>query len=155
MTTTQSKPKRTSLVKAAAWSAAVEIAVIISNVITIIKWQIPFTAEDYRTFIPIPILISLVPLLAMGVILVLSINQTKNADKEDELSKQNRFKAGYITKYVLAITVIITIWVIRDFSFAFTEDVISNLMNLPLIIFAFAEATQNIVFIILEKRGLE
>lgn len=155
MTTTKNELSKTSLVKVAAWSAAVEIAVIISNVVSLIKMQIPFSAEDYRTFIPIPTLFSLIPLLAIILLSVLSVIQTKNADKEDELSKQNRYKAGYITKYVLAIATIVLICSIKDFSFAFNEDLFSGLIYLPLTIFVFGEATENIVFIILEKRGLE
>ena len=155
MTTKTIKTQKTSVVKQAAWNAVLDVALIITNTFDLIKNQITFGPEDYQTLIPIPMLLSLITLLLMIGVLIIAVNKTKNAEKDDELSKLHRYKAGYISKYVLVLTVIIAIWIIKDFSFAFTEDFFGNLMNLPLIILMFAEFVENITFIILEKRSLE
>ncbi len=153
-TQTLSKPKRTSLVKNAAWSAVLEATLVLINIIMFIKNQIIFTAEDYLAPVPLPLFISSASFILLLIIGILSIVQTKNTEKEDELSSLNRYKAGYISKYICIIALIATIWYIHDFGFAFTGDFVDNL-RLPITIFMFSRLVENIIFIILEKCNLE
>ncbi|MBQ8821286.1 MAG: hypothetical protein IJZ82_01455 [Lachnospiraceae bacterium] len=161
---TTSKPKKTSLVKQAAWSAVLDAAFVLNNIVLLIKHQMTFTAEDYATLIPIPMLISLISLVLLVAIVILTFRQTKNPEREDELSKLNHFKAGYISKYICVLLFIIAVWVIKDFRFAFTGafqadmDLFTYIMDniyLPSIILGVALFVENITFIVLEKHGLE
>lgn len=153
-TGTIKKSKKTSLVKNAAWSAALEATLVILSIIMFIKNQMVFTAEDYAAPIPLPLFISSASVVLLIIIGILTIAQTKNTEKGDELSAQNKYKAGYISKYVCVIVLTAAIWHIHDFSFAFTGDFIDNL-RLPIAIFMFSQLVENIIFIILEKCNLE
>lgn len=153
-TQTLNKPKRTSLVKNAVWSAILEATLVFINIIVFIKNQIIFTAEDYLAPVPLPLFISSASLILLIIIGLLSLTQTKNTEKEDELSSLNRYKAGYISKYICIIALTAAIWHIHDLSFAFTGDFVDNL-RLPITIFMFSRFVENIIFIILEKCNLE
>lgn len=153
-TGTMNKPKKTSLVKNAAWSAILEATLVVINIVMFIKNQIIFTAEDYLAPVPLPLFISSASSILLIIIAILAIAQTKNTEKGDELSSRNKYKAGYISKYVCVIVLTAVIWHIHDFSFAFTGDFIDNL-RLPITIFMFSQLVENIIFIILEKCNLE
>ncbi|MBQ7918477.1 MAG: hypothetical protein IJ324_00845 [Lachnospiraceae bacterium] len=155
MTTTKAKPKKASKVKQAAWAAVLDAAVIASNLTLIAKEQMIFTAEDYLAPLPLPIMIPMITLILLVIICILTISQTKNAEKDDELSKLNRYKAGYLSQYIFIAIIIILIWNIQDFRFAFTEDPVDNFLRIPIIFVMLAQFIENITFIILEKRGLE
>ncbi len=147
--------KKTSIANNSAWMAVLHAAIILSQTILIIKRQITFTSEDFLGPIYIPLLISIICLIFLIVIAILAFKQSKHKEKEDELANQNRYKAGYISKYILTFVIIIAIFFIKDFRFAFTGDFIDNIITLPLIIFCFSEFVQHIVFIFLEKYNLE
>ncbi|MBP3351580.1 MAG: hypothetical protein J6L65_04165 [Lachnospiraceae bacterium] len=146
--------KKPSLVKQAAWMAVLNGVVALSQIAILIKRQIPFTAEDYLAPVPVPILISLLSLIALVVTAGLTIFFTHGTEKEDELSKLHRYKAGYISKYIFLILIIAVIWIIKDFRFAFPGDFIDGI-SLPLAIFMLPLCIENIIFIILEKHNLE
>ena len=78
----------------------------------------------------------------------------KYTEKDDELSKLHRYKAGYISKYITAALFFIVLLVVKDFSFAFTGDFIDDL-SLPIIILITGELISDITFIILEKFQLD
>lgn len=146
--------KKPSLVKQAAWLAVLNGVVALSQIVILIKRQIPFTAEDYLAPVPVPILISLLSLIALVVTAGLTIFFTHGSEKDDELSKLHRYKAGYISKYICLALIIAIIWIIKDFRFAFPGNFMDGI-NLPLAIFTLALCVENIVFIILEKCNLE
>lgn len=146
--------KKPSLVKQAAWLAILNGVVALSQIVILIKRQIPFTAEDYLAPVPVPILISLLSLIALVVTAGLTIFFTHGSEKDDELSKLHRYKAGYISKYICLALIIAIIWIIKDFRFAFPGNFMDGI-NLPLAIFTLALCVENIVFIILEKCNLE
>lgn len=150
METTKTKRTKTSIVGNAAWVAALDAATVISQIVILIKRQINFAAEDYLTPIPIPILMTAIPLIVMILLLIVTIVNAIKTEKEDELSKINRYKAGYISKYVCLGVIIIGICIIKNFEFAFQGDFIDNI-SLPIVIFAFEQFVENITFIILEK----
>lgn len=154
METEKNKQPKTSLVKQAAWLAVLDAACIISTLILIIKNQITFTAEDYAAPIPTPMLLSLVSLFLLVGLFLVSIQQTKNREHEDELSTLNRYKAGHLAKYICVIAIAAIIWLIQDFRFAFCGDFLDNL-RLPFIFIIFSQLVENIAFIILEKTNLE
>lgn len=153
-TTEKSKRKKPSLVRQAVCLAVLDAVVALSQIAILIKRQIPFTAEDYMAPVPMPILISLLSLIALVVTAVLTIIFTHGTEKEDELAKLHRYKAGYISKYICLALIIAVIWIIKDFSFAFPEYFMDGI-NLPLAIFTLALCVENIIFIILEKCNLE
>ena len=153
-TKTMNNLKKTSLVKNAAWSAVLEVTLVVISIIMFIKNQMVFTAEDYAAPIPLPLFISTASAVLLIIIGILAIAQTKNTEKGDELSARNKYKAGYISKYICIIALTAAIWHIHDFSFAFTGDFIDNL-RLPIAIFMFSQLVENIIFIILEKCNLE
>ncbi|MBE5876238.1 MAG: hypothetical protein E7290_05070 [Lachnospiraceae bacterium] len=153
-TQTLNRPKKTSLVKSAAWNIASETILIMTYLYLLIKEQIDFTPEEFLTLYPTFRLISFLNITLLIVTLILMIVHTCNADKHDELSKLHKYKAGYLSKYICIVCIALAIWFIKDFNFAFTNNFFDNLRIL-FVIFFFSQLVENIIFIILEKCNLE
>ena len=90
----------------------------------------------------------------MAFILIYSAIIDSHTEKDDELSLLHKYKAGYIGKTVSAFIFAIVVFIVKDFSFAFTGDFFDRLC-LPIIIIIASELISNITFIILEKFQLD
>lgn len=148
------KPQKSSLVKSAVWSAILDFFIILIHLYLLLKPNLTFIPDNYLSNAIISIGICFIFIILMIVVLILAISQTWNTEKQDELSKLHKYKAGYISRYICIICIIVAICIIKDFRFAFTDDYFDN-MRIPFVIFFFAQLVENIIFIILEKFNLE
>lgn len=127
-----------------------------TSTLTIIKRHIPFTPEDYTAPISVPVLMNTISLILLIAVGTLFIYNGISAEKEDELSRLNQYKAGNISLYIFLFTIIPVIYLIKDFEFAMIGLYPGDVdINLGLIIIGYTLLCQNIIFIILEKRNLE
>ncbi len=152
--TTMNKPKKTSLVNNALWSSILDIFIILIHLFLLLKPHLTFVPNNYLADTMVSMSISFIFILLLSIIIILAISQTRNLEKQDELSKLHKYKAGYISKYICIVCAIAAIWLIKDFSFAFSDDYFDNI-RIPFIIFFFSQLVENISFIILEKCNLE
>ncbi len=148
------KPKKASLVKNAAWSVASEILLIFIYLFLLLKPKLIFIPNDYLAdaLVSMAACISLV--IFAIIYAIVAISQTWHTEKQDEMSKLHKYKAGYISKYICIVAIVIAVWIIKDFSFAFTGDLFTKISPI-IIVYAFSQLTENIIFIILEKCNLE
>lgn len=80
------------------------------------------------------------------------MKQYRNRETTDELADLNKYKAGYITKYISIFMVAIIILLVKDFNLILQEDIVGNVLSVLVICLSFTELIHNIVFIILEKK---
>ncbi|MBQ6696318.1 MAG: hypothetical protein IJN16_06410 [Lachnospiraceae bacterium] len=153
-TSEKNKHQKPSLVRKAVWLAILDAVVALSQIVILMKRQFPFTAEDYLAPVPVPLLISLLSLIALIVTAILTLLFSFGAEKEDELSTLHRYQAGYISKYICIGLIIAVIWIIKDFTFAFRTGIMDGI-GLSVAILMLSCCVENIIFIILEKRNLE
>ncbi|MBQ7776028.1 MAG: DUF2178 domain-containing protein [Lachnospiraceae bacterium] len=154
MTTETTINKKTSLAKCAFWHAMLWGTILLVNLINFFVGQTVITAENYATLIPIRHTIRFTCIVILLIILILFIKRSSNPEKEDELAKLNKYKASHISFYIFIVAIIATIYIIKNFEFAFVGDFMDN-TNLGLIIWAFSQILYNIVFIFVERDNLE
>ena len=149
------KTKKHSQLKNALLSCIADLVIITTQVALIIKRQIPFNIETYNpsTFYIGTILCILFFIASIIFAIYLTHFQIRT-EKDDELSKLHRYRAGCISKYISVLIFAIVVFIVKDFSFAFTGDFIDGL-SLPIIIIITSELISNITFIILEKFQLD
>lgn len=148
------KPRKTSLVKNAAWSIASEIFIIIIYLYLLFKPRFVFIPSNPMANSLAHIIAGLALIIFEILFVCLSFSQTRNVENQDELSKFHKYKAGYISRNVCLIAIFIAILLIKDYSFMQGGDIFAKISP-AVIIFAFARLVENITFIILEKCNLE
>lgn len=121
------------------------------------RWQ-EQNSPKIEAFNPIAVTLEIIVLIIILLVLlgffIYSINISNNTEKDDELSKLHKYKAGYIGNTITTILFALAVYFIKDFSFAFLGDSIQN-WGLPLLIIAISSLITNITFIILEKFQLD
>lgn len=155
---TKVKTKKHSQITKTIVNCISDIMIIGANIGLIIIHQKKQEPYDMNTFDPIAnklqIILLLIMVLAMAFILIYSAIIDSHTEKDDELSLLHKYKAGYIGKTVSAFIFAIVVFIVKDFSFAFTGDFFDRLC-LPIIIIIASELISNITFIILEKFQLD
>ena len=144
-----------SQIKSAVYSCIIDLSIIATQIGVIIERQQPVNIETYnsKNFFISSILTLLFLIVEFFLVVGIMVFR-KYTEKDDELSKLHRYKAGYISKYITAALFFIVLLVVKDFSFAFTGDFIDDL-SLPIIILITGELISDITFIILEKFQLD
>ncbi len=144
-----------SQIKSAVYGCIIDLSIIATQIGLIIKHQQPVNIETYNPnkFFVSSMLTLLFLIIEFFLVVGIFIFR-KYTEKDDELSKLHRYKAGYISKYITAALFAIVFLVVKDFSFAFTGDFIDDL-SLPIIILITGELISDITFIILEKFQLD
>lgn len=156
MTKEKTITKKTSLIQHAWGIIILNAALLLTNFISIglNHPRLTVTAENYATLIPIRHTINIFCIIILLAALILSIKQSINHEKEDELARLHRYKAGYISLYIFLLAVIVVIYAVKNFEPAFTGDFLDNI-DVAYMLFAFSQCVENIVFIYLEKHNLE
>lgn len=154
MITMLTSAKKTSLTQRAFWIALFNGTLLLINLINLLLNQSTITSENYATLIPLRHTIRISCIILLIVVLILSVKQTMHSDKEDELAKLHRYKAGYISLYIFLFAVIFLIYTVKNFESAFISDPYGN-ANVGFMLYSFSQCIENIVFIYLEKRSLE
>lgn len=139
-----------SLSKYAFYSCLLYITLFLSQIYLVVKNTIAF-GPLFIGPVYLPLAISALILILLVAVTVLTIRKSRRKDCTDELADLHRYKAGYITKYIFGLILILTIAGIKDFSPFFTEGFISNLIRIFIILLSLWEFIENLVFIILEK----
>lgn len=153
--TTNAKIKKHSQFKNAVFSCIYDLFIIGSQVGLIIKRNQPFNIETYNpNNYYISTILCIIFIIATICSLVCIVRFAQHTEKDDELSKLHRYKAGCISHHITAILFAIVVFFVKDFSFAFTGDFIDGL-SLPIIILMTCSFISNITFIILEKFQLD
>ncbi len=148
------KKKKVSLVRCAVYRIISNLLILATQSYFILRPKI-FPGPVYVGQIYLPLLISILILILFVGVSVFTIKQNCNKEKVDELASLNRFKAGYVTKYIMAFLVIFAIIVVKDFNIIFTDDTVGNVITILLIVMCTTELIEDIIFIILEKRNVE
>jgi heme/copper-type cytochrome/quinol oxidase subunit 2 len=121
------------------------------------RWQ-EHNNPKIEAYTPVAIALEIiVPIIILFVLLgffIYSADISSNTEKDDELSKLHKYKAGNISNTITTILFALVVYFIRDFSFAFLGDFIQN-WGLPLLIITISSLITNITFIILEKFQLD
>ncbi len=156
MTNLTTTAPKTPLTKRAFWLVILNATLLSTHLIRYIL-RLPCltaTAANYATLIPIRQAIGILCIIVLLAVLILSVIQAGNPEKEDELAKLHRYKAGYISFYILLFAVIFLIYSVKNFEPALIGDFIDN-ANIAIMFLAFSQCLENIVFIYLEKHSLE
>lgn len=153
-TQTINTTKKTSLVKYAAWSIALEITLIFSYLFLIFRKQWNPTPDEFMAFYPISQSISAINMILLLIFLFISIRQACNLEKQDELSRLHKYKAGYFSHRIVIFLIIIALCVAKEYGFSFTNGFSTTSYIAFIILFA-SQLVENIIFIILEKFSTE
>lgn len=152
------KTKNHSQITRAITNCIVDMICIVCNIGIIIihqKQKEPYHVETFDIFShTIQTILILIILLALIFIHIFSSNINSHTEKDDELSLLHKYKAGYISKTISAFIFAIVIFIVKDFSFAFTGDFI-DFWGIPAIIIITSDLISSITFIILEKFQLD
>lgn len=154
MQNTKSTAKKIPLTKTAIYKIILNTFILLIQAGIIVKHTLPNT-PFFLGPIYVPLLISTITLIVYIVFFVFYLRKLKNTEKIDELAEQHRYKAGFITKYILIIIIILAILLIKDFSILLTNDTVGNILSIYLIVFSLSEIIEEITFLILEKKDLE
>ena len=146
----KSKSSTISLTKYAAYSCVLNFTIFLT--------QIYLVTNDYISFIPkyigpvfMPLVICLIMFLLIIGIFIFTTIQGRKRECRDELADLNRYKAGSITKFIFGSIMIFTVVIVKDFSVILTDNFVTNIMSIFVILLTLWEFIENIVFIILEK----
>ena len=154
MQNTKSTVKKVPLTKTAIYKIILNTFILVMQVGIIVKHTLP-DAPIFIGPIYVPLVISTITLIVYIAFFIFYLKKLKNTEKIDELAKQHRYKAGFITKYILIIIIILAILLVKDFSILLTDDTVGNILSIYLIVFSLSEIIEEITFLILEKKGLE
>lgn len=143
--------KKVSLVRYSVYSIGLYVTILLGQFYIIIKNILP-SAPIYIGPIYLPLLMSVIMLLLLIAVGVLMMKQYRNREVTDELADLNKYKAGYIAKYISIFVIAIIILLVKDFNLILKEDVVGNVLSVFIISLSFTELVHNIVFIILEKK---
>lgn len=143
--------QKISLVRYSIYSIGLYLTILLGQFYIIIKNILP-SAPIYIGPIYLPLFISVILLLLLIVAGVIMMKQYQNREATDELADLNKYKAGYITKYISMFMCVITILLVKDFGLLLKEDIVGNALSVFIICLSFTELIHNIVFIILEKK---
>lgn len=146
--------EKISLVKSSVYFIVLYVTLILSQLYDIIKNIYP-TKPIFVGAVYLPLMISILKLVLIVVIAYLTFSRAKNSDKWDELAKMHMYKAGYYSKYVFLIIVMLLIILVKDFSFLFEKDMFDGITSVIVLSICFADMLMHIVFIILEKTNVE
>lgn len=148
---TKAKTKKHSLTKSALFSCILDLVVIITHIGIIVERLKPVSILDYdpATYKMRQIL-RLIFIIGSFLFLIYAFYLMATTEKEDELAKIHRYKAGYISKFISLFLFAIALYIIKDFSFAYKGDFLDNL-SLPFIMLMTELFIENIIFIIFEK----
>ena len=144
--------KKISLVRCSAYSIGLYAVILLGQLYIIIKNSFPLTPV-YIGPIYLPLLISCVLLVLIIAAWVLLAKQRRNSEANDELADLNKYKAGYIAKYVSIFVFVILVLFAKDINLVLSDDYVGNALSIFLICLSIMELIQNIAFIILEKRA--
>lgn len=121
------------------------------------RWQ-EHNNPKFEAYTPVAIALEIIVHIIILFVLLgfffYSTDISRNTEKDDELSKLHKYKAGNISNTITTILFALVVYFIRDFSFAFLGDFIQN-WGLPLLIITISSLITNITFIILEKSQLD
>ena len=143
--------KKISLVRSAVYSIVLELTILLGQIYLIIKNMLP-SKPIYIGPIYVPLLVSSMLLVLLIVVGIFVTNRRRETETTDELADLNKYKAGYIAKYISVIAMAIAIVLIRDFNVIMRDDFVGYALCIFVISISFMELVHNIVFIILEKR---
>jgi len=146
------KNEKISLVKSALYSIVLYMTLLLMQIYILVKNTLP-PKPIFLGPIYVPLLISCLMLVLLIAVAVLQIKQTRKAEDPDELADFNKYKAGYITKYICIFLIPIIILFLNEFNLMREEDIVDNVMRVFLIGLSITEIIHNIVFIVLEKKG--
>lgn len=129
---------------------------------TLFLSQIYLAAKSCVKFVPIfigpvylPLVISVLVLILLIAVTILAMTKSRRKDRQDELAEFHRYKAGYITKYIFGLILILTIAAVKDFSPFFTEGLVHVVIRIFVLLVSLWEFIENLIFIILEKKYTE
>lgn len=143
--------KKISLVRNAVYSIILELTILVAEIYLIIKNLLP-EKPIYIGPVYVPLFVSSFLLLLLITVGFFVMSRHKKAEASDELAEINKYKAGYIAKYISVFAMVIAILLIRDFNVILRDDFVSYASCIFVISISFMELVHNIVFIILEKR---
>lgn len=143
--------KKISLVRGAVYSIVLELTILIVQIYLIVKNMLP-TKAIYIGPVYLPMLFSSLFLLLLIAVGIFVLSRCRKTEATDELAEFNKYKAGYIAKYISVFAMVIAIIVIRDFNVILKGDFVGFAMCILVIGISFMELVHNIVFIILETR---
>lgn len=103
----------------------------------------------------LPLAISVFVLIILVAVTILTMRKSRQKERQDELAELHRYKAGYITKYIFGLILILTIAAVKDFSPFFTEGFVHTLIRISVLLVSLWEFIENLVFIFLEKKYTE
>jgi len=143
--------KKISLVRSAVYSIVLELTILLGQIYLIIKNMLPakpiFIGPVY-----VPLFLSSLLLVLLIVVGLFVTSRRGKTEATDELADFNKYKAGYIAKYISVFAMVIAIILIRDFNIIMRDDFVGFALCIFVISISFMELVHNIVFIILEKR---
>jgi len=158
MTQKPLKRRKQSQLKNAVLSSIMDLFLIIITVYFMASRWLEHNNPNFETYNPIATVLEIIVLIIIVFVLfafyIYYLDIRNNTEKDDELSKLHKYKAGHISNTITTILFALAVFFIRDFSFAFLGDFIQN-WGLPLLIIATSSLITNITFIILEKFQLD
>lgn len=143
--------KKISLVRSAVYSIVLEMTILLGQIYLIIKNMLP-SKPIFIGPIYVPLFLSSLLLVLLIVVAIFVTSRRRKTETTDELADLNKYKAGYIAKYISVIAMVIAIILIRDFNVIMRDDFVGYALCIFVIGISFMELVHNIVFIILEKR---
>lgn len=150
--TTKAKTKKLTLTQSSLGCCIADLFLIISSIMHIVERQKPTDVQFYQsTGFWFKMLFYCVFILLYCISIIYGIYLLYSTEKEDELSKLHRYKAGRISKFITILLFAVVLYIIKDFSFAYNDRGFLDNLFIPIIMITTDTFIENVIFIILEK----